>query len=245
MKSLIITLSCFFFMATSIVAQTDQFPKEIVYYPEQKSMEEMTEDEYMEIAHNTTQSFHPIGWSADGKFAYASFHISYHGDLIMILNVQDMISDASLFTEEFSLTDFVNEGDPTKDNVTAEQLWSAMKDKINKALARYKIRQEKKIDYRKETWHRINGQPYKFALTMPADEDGIVQINCRAKGLGEKTIFKGEVDYDSGDYYVAGIIKSPYQDRVAVVCHFIEGGFEGSVVTFPVLVGCNLKNGFK
>jgi len=249
MKSLFFALICLFFTVIS-VAQVSSFPKEINYYPDEKSEEEMTEDEYMEIVHNTTQSFHPIGWSIDGKFAYANFFVSYHGDLMMIINVQDMVSDKSLLEEDFSLTDFVNEGDPTKNSVTAEQLWAAMKDKVNKALAKYKIRQEKKIDYREDTWHRINGQAYKFALTSPksANEDYSteIQINCRAKGLGEKTIFKGDVDYDNkGGYYVAGIIKSPYQNRVAVVCHFIERGFEGATDTYCHLVGCNLKNGFK
>ncbi|MCP4441820.1 MAG: hypothetical protein GY810_23180 [Aureispira sp.] len=269
MKSLISIFVCCLFFVSSSIAQTLSFPKAIGYTnPTEKSGEKLTEADYLEPIDFFVQTFRPIGWSTDGKFAYANFSIDHNSDLIMSVFVQDMVSDDIVWEDEYSLEKILtSEGnlDKTIDKerweeildkelwseVPEKQLWDALKHQISKKLEKYKIHQEKKVDFRRGTWHRINGQPYKFDLKTRSTEVtgymGEIHVDCRAKGLGEKTILEGyPVDYKNEHYYyVAGISKSPYQDRVAVVCHFRKTGFDNSTDTYCHLIGCNLKNGFK
>lgn len=229
MKVLVLFFFSLFFCKNTI-AQSWKLPKEIVYYDEK----EVNEEPYYTV----TTSFHPIGWSKDGKFAYAQFHDSYVDGLTIDVIIQDMTTDKVIWKKErYNL-----EGE----DLDYVGLWNKVKSSTEKMLATYDILLDQKIDYRKDSWHRINGQAYKFALTL----DKKIQIDCRAKGLGEKTIFKQAISEEDFEYSemgasVRGIIKSPYEDRVLVLYLISEKGFEFARDEYFALVGCHLTKGFK
>lgn len=242
MNNLIISLFVLV-ITTNTIAQSLEFPKEINYYTtENKPKEAEEEEDNTGGRYTVSNDFHPIGWSADGKFAYAQFCDEYSDGLTISVFVQDMTTDKIIWSESSSSYD-------EKKIKTSNQkfgLWKSLIDKTEKALAKYNIKQEKTIDYRKGSWHRINGQAYKFALTTK----GKFQIDCRAEGLGQKMVYKKDVDEHYFDYpflaaKVEGIIKSPYEDRVIVVFSLEESGFEFIDDLMFQLVGCHLKTGFK
>jgi hypothetical protein len=223
MKFITLSFLCLFLFKNAI-GQSLKLPKEIVYY------QEKTEDD----VHVETTTFHPLGWSKDGKFAYVTFFDAYSDGLSILVVVQDMTSDKIIWSKE------VNNGE------SQEALWGELKSSTARKLAAYGISQKQGIDYRKESWHRINGQAYKFALTT----NNRIKINCRAKGLGEKTIFKQDISAEDFEYSetaanVTGIIKSPYEDRVIVVYQTLSKGFEFIEDESFHLVGCHLTKGFK
>jgi hypothetical protein len=227
MKLLILFFLCLFLFKNAI-GQSLKLPKELVYYNE-KAEEEENDGYYVE-----TTRFHPLGWSKDGKFAYVKFFDAYSDGLSILVVVQDMASDKVIWSKE------ANNG------ISNEALWKELKNSTEKTLAQYGIQSKQSIDYRQESWHRINGQAYKFALTT----NDRIQINCRAKGLGEKTIFKQDISAEDFEYMnisarVTGIIKSPYENRVIVVYRTLSKGFEFIEDESFNLVGCHLTRGFK
>ncbi|MCP4441818.1 MAG: hypothetical protein GY810_23170 [Aureispira sp.] len=241
MKSLIISLSCFFFMVNAVLGQTLQFPKEIVYYELEEEDPEENGGHYTE-----TSTFHPIGWSPDGKFAYVKIFDGYSDGLCISVAVQDMVTDKTVWSESYTSMQLGENEDYAKHSENVKALWNKVKPKTEKALAKYKINAKKELDYRKKTWHRINGQPYKFALTTK----GKIQIDCRAKDMGSKTLYEQDIspeDFEMQEYnaYVAGIILSPYEDRVAILYQTSSKGFEFITDQSFALVGCNLNKGFK
>jgi len=241
MKNLIITLSCFLFTTTSIVAQTVQFPKEIVYYEIEEEDPEENGGYYTETA-----AFHPIGWSTDGKFAYIKIFDGYSDGLCILVAIQDMVTDKTVWSESYTSMQLDENENYAKHAENVKALWNKVKGKTEQALAKYKIDSQKELDYRKKTWHRINGQPYKFALTT----DDKIQLDCRAKDMGSKTLYTQKIsaeDFELQEYsaYVAGIILSPYEDRVLVLYQTSSKGFEFITDQDFNLVGCNLNKGFK
>ena len=229
MKFLILSLFSLFSYKNAI-AQSLELPNEIVYYDTKEDTEGPN--------YTVTTTFHPIGWSKDGKFAYAQFYDSYADGLTIVIIIQDMITDKVIWKKEH----YSPEGESLGDTA----LWNKVKNSTEKMLHIYKIPFHQKIDYRKESWHRINGQAYKFALTINKK----IQIDCRAKGLGKKEIFRQEISEDAFEYSdteasVSGIIKSPYEDRVIVLYLISEKGFEFARDEFFNLVGCHLTKGFK
>lgn len=228
MKYLTLTL-LLLSISYSTIAQSLMFPKELVYYEAKAETEEEQDGHY-----TVTKTFHPIGWSQDGKFAYAEFFDSYADGLTILVSIQDMKTDKLIWQEE------------TIDGSNEKELWNSIRSKTEKALLKHEIKFNQKIDYRKESWHRINGQAYKFALTA----NNRIQIDCRAKGLGEKTIFKQKItpedfEYEHRGASVSGIIKSPYEDRVIVVYQKLSKGFEFMNDETFHLVGCHLTKGFE
>lgn len=241
MKTIIFNLFCLFFVSNSI-AQTLSLPKEVVYYEIEKEENPSENGGY----YTETSSFHPIGWSPDGKFAYVKIFDGYSDGLCITVSIQDMVTDKTIWSESYTSVQLEENEDYAKHSENEKALWDKVKYKTEKALAKYKINSNKEIDYRKKTWHRINGQPYKFALTT----EGRIQIDCRAKEMGSKTLYKQDIspeDFEMGEYsaYVAGIILSPYEDRVAVLYQTKNKGFEFIIDQGFGLVGCNLKKGFK
>lgn len=211
------------------IAQSLKLPKEVIYYETEEKSEEDQDGSYV-----VTNSFHPIGWSKDGKFAYIEFFDSYADGLTILVSIQDMTTDQFIWQEETSNGD--NE----------ESLWSVVKSNVEKMLSKHQIQSGETIDYKEDSWHRINGQAYKFALTA----NNKIQINCRAKGLGEKIIFKQKISAEDFEYEhrgasVSGIIKSPYEDRVIVVYRKLSKGFEFAEDETFHLVGCHLTKGFE
>lgn len=234
MKYLILFLFCLFY-GKNILAQALELPKEIVYYEAKEAVDEGPH-------YTVTTTFHPIGWSKDGKFAYAKFFDSYADGLTLVVVVQDVTSDKVIWSKEvYALGE-----DGEEQNLDHKGLWNKVKNSLEKALITYKISPNQSIDYRKESWHRINGQAYKFALTTNKK----IQIDCRAKGLGEKNIYQQKISETDFEYSeigasVKGIIKSPYEDRVLVLYLISQKGFEFATDESFDLVGCHLTKGFK
>ena len=189
---------------------------------------------------------HPIGWSKDGKLASSS-RASRNGFCLQVY-IQDMVSDKILWSSSLCADD-VEKNEKKARALSAADIWAKMGAESTQMLVKYRIIPSEKIDFRRGDWHRLNGQAYKFDLIdNVADGEGgfLFQVECRAKGMGKKMVMEGAIGAMFTDIAVAGIITSPYEDRVAIIYQFTEGGHENhsSLSDFEI-TGCHLKQGFK
>lgn len=248
MKNIFLSIICVAFIF-QVNAQTLKFPKELVYCNEFVG-DTLTKAYKEYYQYKERQYFHPIGWSMDGKFAYAQFYESYNEGACIIVVIQDMVFDKVLWKIDLC-SEYLNGGENfnvEEMNLTKEQLWDSQKSKIETHLLKYQIKQEQHIDFRTKSIHQINKQKYDFTLSM----NGQIQINCSANDLGKKSIYKATLEdfqdrfiYSSSEYYISGIIKSPYEDRIIVVSHLLEKGFEFTRDEYFLLTGAHLTKGFQ
>jgi hypothetical protein len=189
--------------------------------------------------------FYPIGWSADGKFAFVREPADeacgcYFFDIV----IMDMVSDKILWEWKFN-DDGAGE--------TMKSVWKKNYALLKSKLLENKIIQASDFALGKSTFNYKN---VKYTLedesSSNSDWDyGKIQsfrITLSASGLGTKTV--KVQSYDEYDMIlsleVVGQLKSPYEDRIAVIYSEIQRGYEGppNVVQFG-LSGSHLMDGFK
>lgn len=247
MKNILLAF-LFFTLIFQVKSQSFSFPKELAYCHEFVG-DTNTVTYKKHYQYRKRQDFHPIGWSVDGKFAYAQFYDSYNEGLCIIVVIQNMVSDKVLWEIDVC-SEYLNGGedfDVDKMNLTKQQLWTSQKVKIEENLVKYKIKQEQTVDFRPNAIHQINNQKYQFSLTM----NNQIQLDCSADDLGQKTIYTATLEdfqnrfiYTSSEYYISGIIKSPFENRIIVVSHLLEKGFEFIKDEYFLLTGAHLTKGF-
>ena len=203
---------------------------------------------------------YPLGWSKDSKFAYILVP-ALEARSSAVFRIQDMITDKVLFEKIY------REGSDGYPNDLPIDLKKLVRNKgevahsLNKyhingyddKLRWFPIKHLKKgiegIDYDLKTvheinhdfWHqqflsRVNVDLYLYNIT----EDG-------QKKIATKTIFDKKVDLKSLQYgtMVVGYLKSPFEERIAIVMIYFRRGWEGPPHTTSFeLVGASLSKGF-
>ncbi len=215
------------------VKQAYSAPSELKYYKQS--------DEYL------FQKFYPIGWSKDGMFAYVIEPADEAAGLYFFkLIIQNMISDKEVYRWE-------PEEDPEKGSV--RQMWKDYNMTFAEKLNEYKIIPQKDF---KLLGTEFNTEDGRFKVTienkMETDPDfgfevvKTTNIYLKSSELGTKRIDS----YTENDYnlclgrIVQGVIKSPYEKRVAVLVKEELRGYEGPPnVVKTKLVGADLERSFK
>lgn len=194
--------------------------------------------------------FYPIGWSRDGKLAYAlytNYHDGLGGCVDLSVVVQNMITDEIVDTYEYF-------GYEEGREFAAE--WNVHKAEALPLLARYAIvptapRLERfpysgggrTIDLEFETEEReenldegIYGGITRFDLYAVADPGGRKRITSR--------VWESETG-GFGAVGALGYFDSPYEERIAVVVFTLIRGWEGGNEMQLSLVGSHLSAGFR
>ena len=190
--------------------------------------------------------FYPIGWSKDGHFAYIVEPADEAAGLYFFeFVIQNMISDKKVWT--WKPKDEVEEG-------SVKQMWKDYAMVFAEKLNQYGIIQQKDIKI-EPTEFTNGGNKFKITIDnkMETCDFGFdvvkaTDVFIKSPELGSKRIYsytEKEISYTLSKI-VAGVIKSPYEDRIAVIVKTEINGYEGPPnVISQFLVGANLKESFK
>jgi hypothetical protein len=200
--------------------------------------------------------FYPIGWSRDGKFAYYIEPADeacgcYFGELI----IQDLKTDKVLWH-------FRNDPDArvAKDGSYLDddirKLWRRNLSSFRAKLNQYRIVQSPRFSLLSVPF-AISATSYSTKLTKinGKDEDGIERtrkliLDLSSSVRGAKTLYSEEFTQDDYspplDAAVAGVFKSPFEPRVAIVLLRVQRGWEGPPHVVDIqIVGSDLSSGFR
>lgn len=198
---------------------------------------------------NALGNLYPIGWSRDGKFAFArrSF-VMYVGEQYTIV-IQDLITDRIVWYWEGEA------------GVALKDLWRENHDLFSEHLARFQIDPDEQGSFSSGDRFPYGGREYFFEV-MPqfeerefSDEGTSVtesfiwasEVFASSPQLGRKAIYvspavSGSRDVDAG---VQGTITSPFEDRAAVIYATVFLDIELFKHTKFMLIGSHLTFGFQ
>lgn len=198
-----------------------------------------------------TASIYPIGWSADGKFAYVVEPPDedcgcYFADLI----IQDMVGDKIVWKDEYR-SESLEEG--REENLDTH--WAKKQAEFSAKLREHNIVQqtEFKLVHPSLKFERDTLTP-SIDVRIKHDNDleviGTVTLRMRSRKRGTKVVMRDV--YQKGEVsgfrraMIAGMLKSPFEDRVAIIVAEEYRGWEGPPnITGIKVVGSTLKTGFK
>lgn len=197
-----------------------------------------------------TSSLYPIGWSRDGKFAYLVEPPDeacgcYFAEIV----IQDLLTDKILWSDRYSSDSLEN---PEAENLTT--FWPKKQKLYSEKLAKYRITP---ISDLHSFFPAIEFEDDLFTpmveVRIKTDNDleviGNVTVRLESKRRGSKVISretyrKGQI---SGfrNAEISGILKSPFDERIAVLIAEEHRGWEGPPnITLIRVSGASLKTGF-
>jgi len=203
------------------------------------------------------EQFFPIGWSKDGKFAYYVEPVDEAcGCYFANLFIQDMRTDKVLWEFKYSQDDDI---DPKTGDMLGQsdirKLWAK-----NQKLFSDKLSENGIVASRATLLGKaftVGGRSYtaKAITKMGKNPDyggervDRLTFTLSSPRLGTKTLYTA--DHSKEEYWftldagVIGVIKSPFEDRVAVVGMEVNRGWEGPPHNGDVLIaGADLTSGF-
>lgn len=197
-----------------------------------------------------TASFYPIGWSRDGKFAYLVEPPDeacgcYFAEIV----IQDLVTDKILWSERYSSESLEK---PEAENLAT--FWPKKQKQYSAKLAKYGIRpiSDPRLIFPVLEFKDDQLTP-KIDVRIKTDNDleviGNVTVKLESKRRGSKVISresyrKGQI---SGfrNAEIAGLLKSPFEDRIVVLIVEEHRGWEGPPnITLIRVSGAALKAGF-
>lgn len=202
-------------------------------------------------------TFYPIGWSKDGKFAYLCQICADGSGCYPSLIVLDLVSDRRVVnwgTEARRIPDCKDVG----------ELWEKNKKIISQMLRKQGIVQQVFSDFAAGGQFQVDGEEYRVEVQhetghvsdviMDGTQSLIVKV--RKEGVGGKTVYAYTYDKnkkkakDVGPAYirsveVAGSLKSPFEDRALLILDRRMRGFENTTDSEYFLIGCHLRVGFR
>lgn len=189
--------------------------------------------------------FYPIGWSKKGVFAYVT---SFYSDATAKSEVTLVVLD--LKTDR--LISYLLEEIDADNNSAASSFWSNNADTISKLMNTYAIvmskadvsefpYNDKQEKLTVEIWDICRSKEIVVENFTKADT-----VNVFAqKGSGSKLLGSYLATYLCGTVEVSGYLKSPFEERIAVILTSWSPGWEGPPKTVSVMIrGCHLINGF-
>lgn len=239
--------------AISLNAQVDE--KQIYLQPDVLPLrgwaEPRPQPETFDPTYILTASIYPIGWSADGKFAYfIEFPDEDCGCYFADLIIQDLVTDKTVWKDEYRSEPLE---DGREENIDTH--WAKKQAEFSAKLREHKIVQQTdlKLIYPSLKFERDTLTP-SIDVRIKSDGDfeviGTVTVRMKSARRGTKIVMrdvykKGEV---SGfrRAMIPGMLKSPFEDRVAIIVVSEYRGWEGPPhITGIQVVGSTLKTGFK
>lgn len=190
--------------------------------------------------------FFPIGWSADGKFAWLLRRNHDPVGEYLGFYIQDMVTDSILekwehdtFEQDFS--------DPFAKG------WEVQGDEICRLLKLHGIQRQDNFDFKRGQGFRFGSADVKHRLEQQAGEGNeslkSASLYLEKRGAGTKRILhlEGEAAYNSfiKSLKVLGMAKSPFENRVVVILQADRVGFEGYTDRTYHMVGASLEKGFR
>lgn len=186
----------------------------------------------------------PLGFSKDGNFTYLRFK---NGDAISFwsLNVKSLVTDELLYYNDWDSNGY------RYDQSDFNTVLSEEADLISSIFLKYSI--EGSISLNISTFPLLNKNS-EFNVSL-LREEGEIDEYLQTMGL-KKSKVKVVVTKDSGEKIIGsfeehmestvfGYIKSPYEERIAVLILRPSIGFEGSKAHTYLIFGSSLDHGFK
>jgi hypothetical protein len=199
-----------------------------------------------------TENFFPVGWSKDGKFAYYTEPGDeacgcYFGQLIIL----DTVSDKELWSFKY---DGLDHQDKPKYRAITD-LWRKNRKLFSDKLNQYGIIPQARFGLLKFPINNA-GDQLRADLKIEENKDEETRIYSKVKKAtlqissrrgGTKTVYQESYpEYGPLDMKVLGYLKSPYEQRVAIILLDVQRGYEGPPHTTHVkVVGASLATGFK
>ncbi|MEO6050836.1 MAG: hypothetical protein ABIP78_05830 [Pyrinomonadaceae bacterium] len=204
------------------------------------------------------ETFFPIGWAKDGKFAYYYEPVDeacgcYYARLV----IQNLRTDKVLWEFKYDQGD---EDDPKTGKRLGQsnirELWKKNQKLFSEKLAENGIVASRMVMLGKTFTAAGRSYTAKSSKKMGENADGgeirvnLYTVSLTSTKLGTKTVFTSE-DHTKDDYWfmldagLIGVIKSPYENRVALIAIEAMKGYEGPPHTGGVrIVGADLVSGF-
>jgi len=202
------------------------------------------------------ESFFPIGWSKDGMFAYYVEPVDeacgcYFGHLV----IQNMRTDKVVWEFKY-IQDSTYEGVKMTGPGDLQKLWAENQKLFSEKLAENGIVARPSVMLGKA--FVANRRSYTAKLVEkrgpnPDDYEDRVNyytVSLRSAKLGSKKVFTS-ADHTKAEYWfmldagVIGVIKSPFENRVAIIAIEVKRGYEGPPHTGDIrIVGSDLTSGF-
>lgn len=196
--------------------------------------------------------FYPLGWSSDGKLAYAIEPPDEAvGSYFLNVYIQDLVTDKILWKDNYQSAPESNQGPQS-----FAAYWMANEKTINEQLAKFKIsKAENSALYAGPISQGDDSLEYNVTKKLRAEPDfGNVamvseyQVIVQSAQRGSKTVHSEKYDKMSGimDVEVIGYLRGSDQERVALLVAGVKRGWEGPPhVTWFKVIGTNLVRGFK
>ena len=194
--------------------------------------------------------FYPLGYSSDGKIAYAIEYDTDPRDMVHIVTfIQDLVTDKVLWSHEFA-----REGNIS--NVDFKSFWKEDGQKILEKLSNYKMQYSNKLNFYKEKlYYKHDALFLSSKSTKSYQKDWALDflnsstIYLRSKKHGQKVLDKKHYD---GEHILKrepiGYIPLGERGsrRVAVIVSTVHRGWEGPPHNISYeIIGANLAVGFK
>ncbi len=255
------TILLFLILATTVVSQEHSASYDVPHKLPLEGVVKRTFPEFFRRGNTYPElvpdQFFPIGWSKDGKFAYYVEPVDEAcGCYFAHLVIQDMRTDKAVWEFRFSQ----DEGrDPQTGEMQPEnniqKLW-----KKNQKLFSDKLEENgivpSSIALLGATFTAV-GRTYaaKAIKKKGKNPEGDKRVDrytitIDSPKLGSKKLFTSE-DHTKDEYWymldagLIGVIKSPWENRVAIIAIDAMRGYEGPPHTGEVrIVGADLTSGF-
>jgi hypothetical protein len=193
--------------------------------------------------------FFPIGWSGDGKFAYALEPADEAcGCYFFSIYVQDMATDKIIWKWEFN-----NSDDPEK-QIDLSKIWKQKSNFFTNKLNEFKI---EPVSYNKISSFPIttDDADMSCAISNSFNENPLgflnikeTKIYLKANNKTQKKIYhKNFRPEKEGFSYqlsntVFGYLKNPFENRIAIVYSPLYRGYEGPPNVYRIEpIGCRIE----
>lgn len=199
------------------------------------------------------ETFYPIGWSKDGKFAYYTEPADEAcGCYFASLIIQDMQTDKVVWSYTNVNQDF---GDNPPEE-TIESFWKKHQKEFSRRLAQFRIVAGSDFKLLNSPLETANDSiKIDFFSDVQLTEDfynskGNVILKLISNKKGAKTVYRKSYSGTGSagiiNISIGGVLLSPFEPRTAIVLVETHRGWEGPPnVTQINPVGANLMTGFR
>lgn len=196
--------------------------------------------------------FYPLGWSTDGKFAYAIEPPDEAvGSYFLNVYIQDLVTDKIIWQDKYQ-----SEPESTTGIQNFADYWQANQSKMDAQFKKYGIKKiddtvlfagsintdDDRLDY--VVQKKLKGQPDLGNIALVTE----YQVMVTSDKLGRKTVHKEQYKTPIRilDVDVIGYLRGDDKKRVALLIAGVRRGWEGPPhTTWFKVVGTNLRSGFK
>ena len=202
----------------------------------------------------STESFYPIGWSKDGKFAYYVEPVDEACDCYFAkLFILDLKNDKILWSFDYN-SEFLEEAKEAKRPYSFATLWNANKKQFSEKLREHGIVQQHRFALLSFPISYMGDRlTTELKLKEIGDEEarlyGVVNratLLVRSQRKGRKTVLDETFsEVRPLDLRVVGYVKSPYEPKIAIILVAVYRGYEGPPHVGEVkIVGATLASGY-